>query len=104
MFATNELRTKQSKYSYLHNDNVVIKRRRGVAPTSVSWCHVKHHVKFTLKQVLTKATGHARMQKMRKVPFIMYGVFCLTTFLRVHNSKFKYSKCISRAIKLKQVP
>ena len=31
--------------SYLHNENIVIKRFRGVAPMLVSWCHVKYHVK-----------------------------------------------------------
>ena len=63
MFAMSEMRQEDSIVNnlYLHNEKVAIKQFRGVVPMLVSWCHVKHHVKFTLKQVLTKVIERARM-------------------------------------------
>ena len=43
--------------SHLHSEKAVIKQFGGVAPMLVSQHHVKHQVKFTLKQMLSKVTG-----------------------------------------------
>ena len=37
------------KYLYLHNEDVVTKQCRGMAPMAVNGRHVKHYVGFTLK-------------------------------------------------------
>ena len=56
---------------------------------------------FNHSSILAWPVGHAKMPKMLGMPLIMYGAFCLTTFLASLTPNFNYSKLVFMHNKLR---